>query len=255
MFVGDKSHSIINEVVFLSFAFFSVASFSFLPINVSYVVTLLGLLLFLFLLFAGYSADYCVFQLIALSFLIFCLQLYGYYHAAESLSVGMGFAPNGRAYLSIFIFFASCLTAPLLLVFLRRCIHCKNEYFILLNKLCFLMNIYFGVELLSRLLNYDSGEHGFYVFKSSVFYLDSNFVGLILICYYSFLQYLNKRCGVQNKKSILFVFVLIVFTFSRSAWLSLLFYHFSVRFYHFGKLRLSRLHLFFCLIWCCHSWR
>ncbi|MEQ5679564.1 hypothetical protein AB7351_13680 [Providencia rettgeri] len=70
--------------------------------------------------------------------------------------------------------------------------------------------------------------------KSSYFYYDSNFAGLVITSLIAFAIYLNKVLEVKVKKQIFLLFVLLLLTFSRAAIVAgiiiIIIYHSIVRF-------------------------
>ncbi|PMO42760.1 hypothetical protein BCT10_16570 [Vibrio splendidus] len=208
-------------MVLLSFVF----SFSFMPLDISYLVLLLTLLVY-FVIFLYTSNKIIKFELVTviLSFLFLFLQLLSFRNRINyNISSGID-----SSLISSILFFVGMLAFPITSFLLRLFVVKDISKFI-----CFLIcscNVYFIFELVTRLVNYDLSEHSFYVFKRSLFYLDSNFVALNLLSYLVFLFYLKANKIVSIKYSIVLVVFLIGLTFSRSSWLALMYMFFFLRF-------------------------
>ncbi|MFY3768925.1 hypothetical protein AHYW_004190 [Providencia manganoxydans] len=77
--------------------------------------------------------------------------------------------------------------------------------------------VFLCIETLTRILLYDSSKGFIYAFKSSYFYFDTNFSGIVIVSLISFSIYIRKRLNVNINKQILFLSILLLLTFSRSA--------------------------------------
>ena len=230
------------------YSFFSIASFSFLPVNISYVFSVFFIFIIVVLVVLSKKIGKDELKLTLYSILIFFVQVYGYHLARAEIGSLLSVDMAGGAYLSILLFFFSCLSCPIPLLFFDGAFGFNKQFFLRgIRIFCLLLNFYFIIELLVRLVNPDLSEHGIYVFKNSLFYLDSNFVGLVLLSYYHFLNYLKRRHLISNVYSRVLVFFLIALTFSRAVWLGLFFYHVAVHFYHNGCVNTRRLKLCFLL--------
>ncbi|GLG83489.1 hypothetical protein [Acinetobacter calcoaceticus] len=100
---------------------------------------------------------------------------------------------------------------------------------------------FMSIELVLRVLNPDPTETGFYRFKESYFYFDSNFTGLVLCAFLAFFYYLKKENIYDiGKISFIILFFLLLLTFSRAAIIafifSLVFFKFFGKFFKFFAL-------------------
>lgn len=112
--------------------------------------------------------------------------------------------------------------------------------------------LFMTIELIVRALNPDPSEHGFYRYKDSFFYFDSNFTGLVLCSFLSFFYYLKKENIYDiGKISFIVLFVLLLLTFSRAAIIafifSLIFYKFFGKYFKFFAL-LVLCAVFYCAV-------
>ena len=69
----------------------------------------------------------------------------------------------------------------------------RNDRIIIYKNINYLLILFMSLELVLRVLNPDPSEAGFYRFKESFFYFDSNFTGLLLCSFLAFFYYLKKR--------------------------------------------------------------
>ena len=208
--------SISTFIILSTFVF----SFSFLPFDLKYIGVFLFILLFyMIFLLRIKQHEYFVYLSIIFSITFLLLQLASYNLRLDySLSAGFD-----SSLLSSILFFIGCMAFPITYVYLCVFINTKTSILGFLKSMIVIVNSYFIIELVSRLLNYDSSEHSFYVFKSSVFYLDSNFIALILVSYFVFLLFLHDKKIIKVKYSLYLTVFLIIMTFSRSGWLVLLY--------------------------------
>lgn len=207
------------------FAFFILSSFvfsyTFLPFDPKYILLLLWMALFsaIFFLNIKRKIPWYIFISVIFSFFLLVLQVISYkirikYHISTGFDSSL---------LSSILFVTGCLAFPISYMIMRNNLKNKSDYLNFIRGLVNIVNVYFILELIIRLINYDNMEHSFYVFKNSAFYLDSNFVGLILVSYYIFLVFLKNKKILNIKYSIYLVVFLIAMTFSRSAWLVIIY--------------------------------
>ncbi len=203
----------------------SFISFNSFPINLIYI---LGLLLILFgvmtlcikLKLNKLTIIYCLF-----SSLFLISQVTGLYFSSVTYTININ-------YLSPLLFYFSWLLS----IFIPNVI-LKTSYLerkIIYVKSINISIIFLSIELLSRTLLYESSRGFIYALKSSYFYFDSNFAGLVITSLIAFAIYLNKVLEVKVKKQIFLLFVLLLLTFSRAAIVAgiiiIIIYHSIVRF-------------------------
>ncbi|HCB3268873.1 TPA: O-antigen ligase family protein, partial [Citrobacter amalonaticus] len=123
--------------------------------------------------------------------------------------------PEGPNYLTPLLFVYSILISTVVIETIQpiKYIHRLAIYKKVYNVAVFFLVI----ELISRILNYNSNKDGFYALKYSVLYFDSNFTGLVILALCSFLLYLKyvKLYDLKQQRRILYV--LLIATFSRAA--------------------------------------
>lgn len=91
------------------------------------------------------------------------------------------------------------------------------------NKFSFftVINLFFILELITRISATTSFHKLSDLKEKSYFYLDTNFVGLVLLANISLMVYLYGH-RVQRKLNFFVICVLLILTFSRAAWLALI---------------------------------
>ncbi|AXH63518.1 O-antigen ligase family protein [Providencia huaxiensis] len=93
----------------------------------------------------------------------------------------------------------------------------REERKITYKKSINLAIIFLFIELLTRLTLYNPSRGFIYALKSSYFYFDSNFSGLIIASLISFSLYLKLRLGLKLTHQLIALTVLLFLTFSRGA--------------------------------------
>lgn len=93
----------------------------------------------------------------------------------------------------------------------------SDDLRILLSCSIRIVLIFYMAEFVTRVLNPIETQTGFYRLKGSLFFFDSNFVGLNLAIFFGFLLYLRQE-GLPGITKYLFItFILIISTLSRAS--------------------------------------
>lgn len=205
-------------IIFL--AFFSVNKFI---INPVYII---GILFFLigihFINFRKISGYTCVGLVFFIAILI-------------DMTIGVNYQINvgiPASYISSLLFGYSVLLGILCYEVARGTTRVDRVF--IYKYINYILIVFMVFELFFRILNPDSSEHGFYRFKDSFFYFDSNFTGLVLCAFLVFFYYLkNENIYDIGRLSFLILFLLLILTFSRA---SIIAFIFSIVLYKtFGK--------------------
>ncbi|WP_313958404.1 hypothetical protein [Citrobacter sp. Marseille-Q6884] len=127
----------------------------------------------------------------------------------------MPFYPEGPNYLTPVLFSYSILISTCVIESFKG-ISFKSRTVIYEN--IFNLAIFFlFIELITRIINYNSANVGFYSLKYSVLYFDSNFTGLVILALCSFSWYLKNFQGKDFKIQRRLLYLLLLVTFSRGA--------------------------------------
>lgn len=96
-----------------------------------------------------------------------------------------------------------------------------------INKVFFVILV---LELLTRILNPTDGEEGFYRFKESLFYFDSNFTGIVICSFLMFFIFLKEKEILDIGNFYMWGYIVFLFlTFSRGSILAFLVAYFLVK--------------------------
>ncbi|OAT52671.1 hypothetical protein [Providencia heimbachae] len=220
-----KKITIRNEDYLLLVIFCSFISFNSLPINLIYILGFVLLLIGTLNLFLKPKIKNLTYVYFLFSTLFLISQYIGIFLSKLTYD-------NDINVLSPLLFYFSWLIS----IFIPNIIHTipykkRNSIYI---KSINISIIFLSIELLSRTLLYESSRGFIYALKSSYFYFDSNFAGLVITSLIAFAIYLNKVLEVKVKKQIFLLFVLLLLTFSRAAIVAgiiiIIIYHSIVRF-------------------------
>ncbi|MBY5985168.1 hypothetical protein KUW18_13810 [Halomonas sp. DP5Y7-2] len=189
----------------LFFSFFSLSS---LPANPALVLGVLATqFVFLNRLLFSPELHYKSTTLLILGFSTICSLSFGWF---VSKSNNIADLSN---YLSVILYAYSFLMGCALFECIRKYdVHSLRD---ILSKVYLWLLVFFFIELMTRLLNAkDNPGPWFYDYKYSVFYYDSNFVALALVCLLTLYLYLRDK--LQVVFSELPLWLLIAASFSRT---------------------------------------
>ncbi|WP_115102333.1 O-antigen ligase family protein [Hafnia alvei] len=200
---------IYSTILFCSF--FSINS---LPINPVYIIG--------FIMLACVAGVSCLrgklnkFSLVVILFslLILISQIIGI--ISES---NVNIYPNGVNYLTPILFFYSMIICIGISEYANRISHTVRVK--IYKKMYALLSIFLLIELISRILISDLSKGFLYAFKSSLFYFDSNFTGLVIITFFSLFLYLKNNLDLKLKYSKVVLILFSVLTFSRAVYVTL----------------------------------
>lgn len=186
----------------------SFISFNSLPINLTYILGFILICFGILSLFLRLKVNKLTIIYFSFATIFLLCQFIGLYIANSTYHYDAN-------YLSPLLFYFSWLMSifipniiPNTLSIERKSIYLRSINFSI---------IFLCIETLSRIFLYDSSKGFIYAFKSSYFYFDTNFSGIVIVSLISFSIYLKKRLDVNVSKQILFLFFLLLLTFSRSA--------------------------------------
>lgn len=196
-----------REFLFFCTLFVSFFSLSFLPVNPVY---LLGFgLIFISLVFHDFKRVLKGELIYLLYFLTSLISLWigSYYFSLQG-------KPVEYATMIIYLY---CILLGYTIIVLGKEVHIESRkriYIMLYNILI----VFFMLELMLRFLFPDYTDHGFYVYKASLFYLDSNFAALVLSMFIMYSLFLKENKIVDiGKAKFLILIILLILTFSRGA--------------------------------------
>ncbi|MDH1314312.1 O-antigen ligase family protein [Shewanella xiamenensis] len=190
---------------------FSFLSFNGLGLNPAYLF-IATLIFFTFLIILSRCVISNV-SLVIISFacLISISQLIAIYYSSAFLN-GLSKSVN---YISWIIFSFSILYSVSYYEIFKG-LSRVNRFFVF-KRILFFFVLFLVVELMTRIIIGDISSGFLYGFKKSLFYFDSNFVGLVVLSFLMLVIYYRNINFPISKVIVLFLFLLLFFTMSRAA--------------------------------------
>lgn len=196
-----------NTHLYFIFLICSFISFNKILVNPIYIIGFISIFISFFLL---KSVKINKFQLLFYAYFVLFLlgSMVGIFYFKENYveSVFMS---------SILYGYCILLGAQTILVGLSLI---KRERVLIYRTTYNFLILFMFLDFLIRFFLTNKGTGNFYSYKASIFYFDSNFAGLLILCFFYFALFL-KRNLIYNLGAFKFIilFILLILTFSRAA--------------------------------------
>lgn len=207
-----------RSFIFFILVFLGFFSVNKLSLNPAYVLGVLFFFLSVVLIDLRYVSKYLIINsLLSIAFL--CSFLIG---------INLEKRLHEVVYLSSFLFCYSIIIGAVCYnvgVFLKK--EQRIAVYEKINKTLFIVLVF---EFLTRIINPTEGEEGFYKFKESLFYFDSNFTGIVICAFLMLFVFLKEKGIYDIGKFYMWGYIVLLFlTFSRGSILAFLIAYFLVK--------------------------